>query len=1253
MPNVERIDSIYNIPAITAEHETLSKILQQDSESIVSLYQNLETFQGKSNVGNVAKNWQNVSTAMSGASESSEALMQMQQKLNEQIARAEQLEKQLADALTKTAKARKTAKDMTDDEIRAKYEDTKATKDRTKEIISQTDAYKKLEFERDKAAAKAKTAQAKAIETGSPQDTAEANKLSAQANSLTNALKRIDQSVGESRRKVGDYTGAIRILEEELAEINVKMDNVRKSGNDFNNVLPKLSVQAQALTTVIGQQEKGFTSVTQQTRNAVRALETLQAAGLEGSEGFKRLQDSTAQAERQQRNFIESQRLLADNVPILRAMTIAAKGLAATYAISQGVVTLFSDGNEKLEKELTKLMAIMTILQGLQEVHELLEKSSAIATIFKTAATKAGIVMTGIDTVTTQANAAAKVEQAKATFAAAVSEADQAEAAAALAMAEAELTAATDSTAVAMGTLTTVLGATGIGVILIAVAAAIIFLIEKMKVWTAETQLDAKQQKELNDALAEQINSLQKIADLEDISSKKAIQNLQHQLDLEEKSGQNQYAIFAIKEKIAAKNARLAGDKYTYAITKAEDTYVKTGLTGVEALHKAQNDYFEDLTAKTYLVNTVQKELASVTGMTDRQRAEKGISSKDIDRIKERLDLAKSQQGAAQANFDFYSKAEENNTAALNEQENLRTEITKFSADERRKYILEVAKLEVDDQKDINERILSDQRSTLTQRLAAIQSNSVAERKLAHAEYENVKSNPATTDKERILAAKSMQETLIKIQRDTTEKQRDLLYQYYVRDRDAQLDIFKLQQTDRENQAAQVLADEKATFDQRRQAQYSNYEAQRQTLGAQFLRDIEQLGLTNEEKLRISKQYESDLLKLNIDYQKTHDDETKNEQQKQLQQLEQFYQRQKDLLTGQQMSEHADLNEQFRSGKIGPDTFERKRQQQDYEEKVKQQQLAVQQAFGNTQLYKEGTQQRIDAEGKLAQESMALNDLITNHELENQKKVKELRTEAYQEVFQAFGQLVDGAYEAELNQIQRAIDKNNKYKEVETTRIADSTLAEQQKAAAIEVINRQVEMNNEALQRRQRDIKIKQARFDRDAAVAETIAEGAIAAIAALKIPIYGEAEAIAIGIITAAKVAEILARPLPTYGYGTPDHPGGLAVVGDRYEKELIAEPGKLPYWSPSIPTVVDLAKHASVLPLSEIEKMVSDNMFVNSNGILIVDKKDNSKQIADAINKQTTILEKAIIRSRKIEYRKTFVDMKYAKYLEKQVYR
>lgn len=251
-----------------------------------------------------------------------------------------------------------------------------------------------------------------------------------------------------------------------------------------------------------------------------------------------------------------------------------------------------------------------------------------------------------------------------------------------------------------------------------------------------------------------------------------------------------------------------------------------------------------------------------------------------------------------------------------------------------------------------------------------------------------------------------------------------------------------------------------------------------------------------------------------------------------------------------------------------------------------------------SQLPTADSDKRVSLEARISQ----LNLEIYKKEHEDKKKMDEdafaekqklsgLEIQAAKEVGHAIESFVSGVYERQINAIQKQIDKNNELKEKETSAIANSTLSLQEKASAQILLDAKVNANNEALQRRQRDLKVKEAQFNRAAAIVEIIEQGAIAAVAALKIPIYGEAEAIAIGIITAAQVASVLAKPIPTYATGTDNHPGGPMIV---HPGEMRVDPDGKISMTPDAPQTLTYGQRGTkIIPADEVNRMMLSDIM------------------------------------------------------------
>jgi hypothetical protein len=266
----------------------------------------------------------------------------------------------------------------------------KENKDAALAALGLTGAYKELSNQFRQASQEAKNLAAQAIID--PKFSEQAKQAAAVANELNNKLKTIDASVGDFRRNVGNYTGAITILEKSFNDIKEKMDQLNAAGQTNSAEFQNLSKQYGLLEVVVNANAKGFTSLQQELRTNERALQTLSEQGLQNTEVFKNLQTTVVNAKREFNDFARSQKLLESEAPLLTGLTVAAKGLAGAYAIGAGAAALFADGDEKLQKELNKLVAIMTLLQGLEEAYKLSKEAGAIAQVIQTNVTKIGIV---------------------------------------------------------------------------------------------------------------------------------------------------------------------------------------------------------------------------------------------------------------------------------------------------------------------------------------------------------------------------------------------------------------------------------------------------------------------------------------------------------------------------------------------------------------------------------------------------------------------------------------------------------------------------------------------------------------------------------------------------------------------------------------------------------------------------------------------------------------------------------------------
>lgn len=120
-------------------------------------------------------------------------------------------------------------------------------------------------------------------------------------------------------------------------------------------------------------------------------------------------------------------------------------------------------------------------------------------------------------------------------------------------------------------------------------------------------------------------------------------------------------------------------------------------------------------------------------------------------------------------------------------------------------------------------------------------------------------------------------------------------------------------------------------------------------------------------------------------------------------------------------------------------------------------------------------------------------------------------------------------------------------------------------ADAIAVIEARAQIQRESIQRKQRELDVKKAQFDKAQAVARIIQETAISIVANLKNP----ALIPLIVAIGAAQLATVLATPIPRYKEGGK-HPGGPMIVGDGGKPEGIVFPDGTVMKSPATDTLM-----------------------------------------------------------------------------------
>ncbi len=219
---------------------------------------------------------------------------------------------------------------------------------------------------------------------------------------------------------------------------------------------------------------------------------------------------------------------------------------------------------------------------------------------------------------------------------------------------------------------------------------------------------------------------------------------------------------------------------------------------------------------------------------------------------------------------------------------------------------------------------------------------------------------------------------------------------------------------------------------------------------------------------------------------------------------------------------------------------------------------------------------------RLAEEA-ALNTIDIEEELNkilSDKRVKSLR-----QMWSMAMDLMNSYYEDQLKKIDELEEREKEYDEEKLENIQqnlEAGLISQEEADLQKQIIEQEQAEREAeYERQRREIKKKQAIWEKANSISEAIMNTAVAVTAAYKAgPIIGPILAGIIAGMGAAQIAAIVAQPIPAYKKGGTHPQDGLALVGDGGRSEMVILPGGGIWKTPATDTLTFLPKGAEILP-------------------------------------------------------------------------
>lgn len=148
-------------------------------------------------------------------------------------------------------------------------------------------------------------------------------------------------------------------------------------------------------------------SLKAQLREMKAELTALDLAGKSGSDRFAELSTKAGILEDQIGDTNQRIKALANDTAGLNAGITAIRGLAGAFAVAQGSLAAFGETNEEVAATIQKVQGAMAILQGIQEVANVLNKDSALIVYLQSLAHKQNTAAVVAETTAVAADAAA------------------------------------------------------------------------------------------------------------------------------------------------------------------------------------------------------------------------------------------------------------------------------------------------------------------------------------------------------------------------------------------------------------------------------------------------------------------------------------------------------------------------------------------------------------------------------------------------------------------------------------------------------------------------------------------------------------------------------------------------------------------------------------------------------------------------------------------------------------------------------
>lgn len=220
-------------------------------------------------------------------------------------------------------------------------------------------------------------------------------------------VQAFEKEMENAKDGVDELNAVMKVAKEIMAEMD-------PNSEEYQQLASAIEFTDSAISTFnseMGETVEKSKSLKAELRTLQAQMAEMEMAGEANSEAFAEMAQRAGELKDQIGDTSAQVNILASDTAPIDGLLNGLEGLAGGMALAQGTMALFGEENEDLEKALVKLTAVMSILQGVQAVQNVLNKDSAFSVLYlskaKLALANTGRLLAGVFVAETAATSAA------------------------------------------------------------------------------------------------------------------------------------------------------------------------------------------------------------------------------------------------------------------------------------------------------------------------------------------------------------------------------------------------------------------------------------------------------------------------------------------------------------------------------------------------------------------------------------------------------------------------------------------------------------------------------------------------------------------------------------------------------------------------------------------------------------------------------------------------------------------------------